>query len=58
MTGQQNFTIQRIRSREVTRLPVGHTCFNLFDLPEYPSKEILLERVLYAIKNTEGFGQA
>ena len=28
------------------------------DLPEYPTKEIMLERVLYAIKETSGFGQA
>jgi len=58
MNGQTNFTVQRIRSREITRLPAGHTCFNLLDLPEYPSKDILLDRVVYAIKNTEGFGQA
>ena len=32
--------------------------FNLFDLPEYQSKEIMLERILYAIKETSGFGQA
>lgn len=32
--------------------------FNQIDLPEYPSKEILHERVLTAIKETKGFGFA
>jgi len=40
------------------RLPQGHTCFNQLDLPEYPSKEILNERLMWAIKETAGFGFA
>jgi len=32
--------------------------FNQFDLPEYPTFEILNEKVLYAIKETVGFGFA
>jgi len=40
------------------RLPSGHTCFNQLDLPEYPSKELLHERLLIAIKETKGFGFA
>lgn len=37
-------------------LPVAHTCFNLLDLPKYSSKEMLKEKLLKAIQQTEGFG--
>ncbi|PPS03508.1 hypothetical protein GOBAR_AA17142 [Gossypium barbadense] len=38
-------------------LPSAHTCFNQLDLPEYPSKEHLEERLLLAIHEAnEGFG--
>ncbi|KAJ0230389.1 HECT domain-containing protein [Hirschfeldia incana] len=41
------------------RLPSAHTCFNQLDLPEYPSKEELRERLLLAIHEaSEGFGFA
>uniref|UniRef100_A0A1J3I3S5 HECT-type E3 ubiquitin transferase n=2 Tax=Noccaea caerulescens TaxID=107243 RepID=A0A1J3I3S5_NOCCA len=41
------------------RLPSAHTCFNQLDLPEYPSKEQLQERLLLAIHEaSEGFGFA
>ncbi|KAH0920548.1 hypothetical protein HID58_020566 [Brassica napus] len=41
------------------RLPSAHTCFNQLDLPEYPSKEQLEERLLLAIHEaSEGFGFA
>ena len=32
--------------------------FNQIDIPEYPSKEIMHERLLVAIKETKGFGFA
>ena len=32
--------------------------FNQIDIPEYPSKEIMHERVMVAIKETKGFGFA
>jgi len=32
--------------------------FNQIDIPEYPSKEIMHERMLTAIKETKGFGFA
>ena len=32
--------------------------FNQLDLPEYPAKEILHERLMVAIKETKGFGFA
>jgi len=32
-------------------LPVSHTCFFTLDLPNYSSKEIMKEKLLYAIIN-------
>lgn len=32
--------------------------FNQIDIPEYPAKEIMHERLLTAIKETKGFGFA
>jgi E3 ubiquitin-protein ligase HUWE1 len=42
------FTIRRW-TFDVSELPVGHTCINTFDLPAYPEKEILKNKILYAI---------
>lgn len=58
MRGPQKFTIAKVKTEDIQRLPCGHTCFNQIDLPEYPSKEIMHERVLTAIKETKGFGFA
>ena len=38
------------------RLPTAFTCFNLFFLPRYSSKDVMRERLLVAISETEGFG--
>eukprot|EP00479_Gromia_sphaerica_P002636 TRINITY_DN13102_c0_g1_i1.p1 TRINITY_DN13102_c0_g1~~TRINITY_DN13102_c0_g1_i1.p1 ORF type:complete len:100 (-),score=14.37 TRINITY_DN13102_c0_g1_i1:52-351(-) len=32
-------------------LPVAHTCFFSLELPRYSSKEIMRERIVYAIQN-------
>ena len=32
--------------------------FNTLDLPEYPTKELMYERLLFAVKETSGFGMA
>lgn len=37
-------------------LPSAHTCFNHLLLPDYKSAEILREKLLIAIHNSEGFG--
>jgi len=38
------------------RLPSSHTCFNELVLPEYPTQEILQERLLYAVVHSnKGF---
>ena len=39
-------------------LPAAHTCFNQLDLPDYQSEDILREKLLVAIRETEGFGFA
>jgi hypothetical protein len=41
----------------VEKLPRAHTCFNQLDLPNYPTKEILIEKLTIAItEGKEGFG--
>ncbi|XP_031558665.1 probable E3 ubiquitin-protein ligase HERC4 isoform X2 [Actinia tenebrosa] len=39
-------------------LPVAHTCFNLLDLPRYPTKEIMKNKLSQAIQYSTGFGLA
>ena len=58
MRGPQKFTIAKNATEQIMSLPSAHTCYNQIDLPEYPSKEILHERLLLAIKETKGFGFA
>ena len=38
-------------------LPRSHTCFNRLDLPPYKSYDQLVEKLTFAIEETEGFGQ-
>lgn len=44
------------RGADIHRLPVSHTCFNTFVLPDYKSKDIMKHNLYLAIDNTEGFG--
>ncbi|KAK2722126.1 E3 ubiquitin-protein ligase Su(dx)-like [Artemia franciscana] len=53
--GPQRFCIERVGKE--TWLPKSHTCFNRLDLPPYRSYEQLVEKLTYAIEETEGFGQ-
>ncbi|XP_038562862.1 NEDD4-like E3 ubiquitin-protein ligase WWP2 isoform X1 [Micropterus salmoides] len=53
--GPQKFCIDKVGKE--TWLPRSHTCFNRLDLPPYRSLEQLREKLLYAIEETEGFGQ-
>jgi len=53
--GPQHFCIERVGKE--TWLPRSHTCFNRLDLPPYRSYEQLVEKMNYAIEETEGFGQ-
>jgi len=53
--GAQKFCIERVGKENW--LPRSHTCFNRLDLPPYRSYEQLKEKLLFAIEETEGFGQ-
>ena len=50
------FKLKVQRINDPTKLPVAHTCMNIFALPAYKSKEEMKKKVLIAIENTEGFG--
>uniref|UniRef100_A0A2I3GYL4 HECT-type E3 ubiquitin transferase n=1 Tax=Nomascus leucogenys TaxID=61853 RepID=A0A2I3GYL4_NOMLE len=53
--GPQKFCIEKVGKD--TWLPRSYTCFNLLALPPYKSYEQLKEKLLFAIEETEGFGQ-
>ncbi|CAA2961184.1 E3 ubiquitin- ligase UPL2-like [Olea europaea subsp. europaea] len=56
ISGCQKFQIHKAYVSG-NHLPSAHTCFNQLDLPEYPSKQHLEERLLVAIhEGNEGFG--
>jgi E3 ubiquitin-protein ligase HUWE1 len=56
ISGSQKFQIHKAYG-SADHLPSAHTCFNQLDLPEYPSKQHLEERLLLAIhEGNEGFG--
>ncbi|KAH9603413.1 hypothetical protein KSS87_004335 [Heliosperma pusillum] len=56
ISGSQKFQIHKAYG-SADHLPSAHTCFNQLDLPEYPSKDHLQERLLLAIHEAnEGFG--
>jgi len=52
--GFKSFPLKINNSNDIKSLPLAHTCFNQIDIPEYPTKEILKEKVTLAI--TEGSG--
>jgi len=58
-TLQGNSGIQRFQIHKSyagpERLPTAHTCFNQLDLPEYPSKEVLRNRLMLAICEGSGY---
>ena len=41
--------------KETDRLPTAATCFNLLKLPNFKSRKVLKEKLLYAIKSESGF---
>uniref|UniRef100_A0A3Q3XN86 E3 ubiquitin-protein ligase n=1 Tax=Mola mola TaxID=94237 RepID=A0A3Q3XN86_MOLML len=53
--GPQMFCIEKVGKENW--LPRSHTCFNRLDLPPYKSYEQLKEKLMFAIEETEGFGQ-
>ncbi|WFD45155.1 HECT-type E3 ubiquitin transferase [Malassezia psittaci] len=52
--GPRRFTIEK--SGAVNQLPKSHTCFNRIDLPPYPSKEVLENKLVLAIEEGMRFG--
>ncbi|KHN20342.1 E3 ubiquitin-protein ligase UPL2, partial [Glycine soja] len=56
ISGAERFQIHKAYGSS-DHLPSARTCFNQLDLPEYPSKQHLEERLLLAIHEAnEGFG--
>ena len=53
--GPQRFCIEKVGKD--CWLPRSHTCFNRLDLPPYKSYDQLVEKLTFAIEETEGFGQ-
>ncbi|EMR09144.1 hypothetical protein PNEG_02487 [Pneumocystis murina B123] len=53
--GPRRFTIEK--AGEITQLPKSHTCFNRVDLPQYPTYEMLVQKLTLAVEETVGFGQ-
>jgi ubiquitin-protein ligase E3 A len=47
-------TIQRIA--DPTKLPISRTCFAIFGLPDYPSREEMAAKIDIALNETTGFG--
>lgn len=45
----------RFIAKDDQRLPTAATCLNLLKLPEYSTKEILREKLLYSINSKAGF---
>ena len=52
--GPQLFCVEKLGKE--SWLPRSHTCFNRLDLPPYKNYEQLVEKLTFAIENTEGFG--
>ncbi|XP_041977809.1 E3 ubiquitin-protein ligase HECW2 isoform X4 [Aricia agestis] len=53
-TGPRRFCIERWG--RVESLPRAHTCFNRLDLPPYPTPQLLYEKLLLAVEETNTFG--
>jgi hypothetical protein len=48
-------TIEKIANQE--SLPVSHTRFLVFGLPDYPTEPVMRTKVLLALNETEGYAQ-
>ncbi|KAH3674589.1 hypothetical protein WICMUC_003135 [Wickerhamomyces mucosus] len=53
-----NFGIKNLGNDDLNRLPTASTCVNLLYLPDYQDKDLLREKLLYAIKAEAGFDLA
>ncbi|XP_058063132.1 E3 ubiquitin-protein ligase HECW2 [Anopheles bellator] len=52
--GLRRFCVERWDKCDA--LPRAHTCFNRLDLPPYPTPDILYEKLLMAVEETNTFG--
>jgi len=54
------FVIQKNGEEEAEggHLPTAYTCYGTLLLPEYPSRDVLKERLCMALENAQGFGFA
>lgn len=53
-TGPRRFCIEKWG--KTNALPRAHTCFNRLDLPPYPTPDVLHEKLLLAVEETNTFG--
>ena len=53
---QQGIPFRIAPGGDRNRLPQGHTCYNQLDLPMYQNEKEMNEKMLFAIRNTTGFG--
>uniref|UniRef100_A0A1A9VS02 HECT-type E3 ubiquitin transferase n=1 Tax=Glossina austeni TaxID=7395 RepID=A0A1A9VS02_GLOAU len=53
-TGPRRFCVEKWGKPNA--LPRAHTCFNRLDLPPYPTPELLYEKLLLAVEETNTFG--
>ena len=55
LSGKTRFSIVKA-DMKLDHLPLAHTCFNRIDLPEYPSADVLREKLMIAINyGNKGF---
>jgi hypothetical protein len=38
--------------QDESKMPISHTCFNALEVPLYSSREVMREKLLYAIRNS------
>lgn len=50
------FTLHLVADASPDALPKAHTCFNRLDLPPYPTPQLLHEKLLLAVEETNTFG--
>ena len=53
--GPRLFTLHLVSDAPLENLPKAHTCFNRLDLPAYPTKEKMMEKLTQAVEETCGF---
>ena len=54
--GLKNLKITINVTKDIGKLPTAHTCFNILDLPNYPTQNEMRDKIIYATFETEGFG--